>query len=263
MRLTVIGSGGAVPHPRRRPPAYLLEQGESRVLIDAGPGTLACLAALGVRPADLTAVLLSHLHPDHALEVVPLLFHRSWAAPDEVRPGLRLLGPRGFRDELSGWAEAVYPEILGGNNDDLAWTELDGQPAVVGPWRIEPVPARHRPGGPSASLGYRIEGDRGRLSYTGDSGPDDALQRLLAPDGCLLCECNAADEAPWHLWPAAIRRLLDTCPPALTLLTHVHGAFDRQPLPGPAFDGYGAPVVVAEDGMRVTWVGGRPRVEPL
>ncbi len=260
MRLTIVGSGGANPHPRRHPPAYLLEQGEDRILMDAGPGALGRLAALGVRPADLTAVLLSHLHPDHALEVVPLLFHRSWAPAGQVHPGLRLLGPTGFRTELSSWAEAVYPGILAGANEDLVWEELEG-PASIGPWRVTPVPVLHRPGGPSASLGYRLEGDQGHLAYTGDTGPCEALNELLDPVGCLLCECNAADEAPWHLWPAEIRRLLDGRPPALTLLTHVHEAFDREPLPGPAFDGYPGRVVVAEDRMVVRWVDGVPRVE--
>jgi ribonuclease BN (tRNA processing enzyme) len=257
MQLTVIGSGGAIPHPRRGPPAYLLEQGETRILIDAGPGSLGRLAALGVRPADLSAVLLSHLHPDHALEVIPLLFHRSWAPAPQVRPGLRLLGPVGFRAELSSWAEAVYPGILEGTNDDLVWEEL-ADPITLGPWRVTPVPVLHRPDGPSASLGYRIDGDQGRLAFTGDTGPCEALAGLLDPAGCLLCECNAPGEARWHLWPAEIRRLLDRRPPALTLLTHVHEAFDHEPLPGPAFDGYDGGLIVAEDGMVIEWVGGVP-----
>jgi len=264
MRLTVIGSGSAVPHPRRRPPAYLLREGDSTLLLDAGPGTLSCLAALGLRPADLSAVLVSHLHPDHALDLVPLLFHRSWAPPDAVGPGLILAGPPGFRGELSTWLEAIYPPTLEGTNEDLRWIEIGDAAVRVGPWTVEGVEALHRQSGPSASLGYRIEGNAGRLlGYTGDTGPHAGLERLIEPDGCLLCECGAPEGAdmPSHMTPSRIRALVEARSPALTVLTHVHEAYDHAPLPGPAFDGYGGRVEVAEDGMELSWdpdgIGGR------
>ena len=263
MRLTVIGSGGAVPHPSRRPPAYLLEHDGYRLLMDAGPGTLSCLAARGVHPADLSAVLVSHLHPDHALDLVHLLFHRSWAPREQVRPGLRLLGPRGFRDELSGWVEAVHAGTLSEGNADLDWVELEAQAATAGPWSVTPIPVFHRPDGPSPSLGYRLDGAPGALAYTGDTGSCPALEHLLDPRGCLLCECNGVEavDNPAHLDPRQIRALVDRCPPALLLLTHVRAAYDTLPLPGPAFDGYAGVVEVAHDLMVVEWDGaGRPTV---
>ena len=255
MRLTVLGSGGAVPHPRRRPPAYLLQQGDWNLLLDAGPGTLSTVAALGLRPADLDAVLITHLHPDHSMDLVPLLFHRSWAPEDAVGPGLTLAGPPGFRAELSEWLEAVYPPALSGTNEDLQWLEIADGGALLGPWQVEPVRALHRQSAASESKGYRIEGDQGLLGYTGDTGPHDGLRRLLEPHGCLLCECGSPEglDMPSHMTPSRIRHLVDTCPPALTLLTHIHEAYDRLPLPGPAFDGYGGRVQVAEDGMQVVW----------
>ncbi len=262
MRLTVVGSGGAVPHPRRRPPAHLLQQDGRSVLLDAGPGTLSCLAALGVRPADLDAVVLSHLHPDHALELVPLLFHRSWAPPEAIRPGLQILGPPGFREELSTWLEAVYPTTLSGANEDLVWTELDRDTVDLGPWRLDPLPARHRPDGASGARMVRIESDAGLLAYTGDTGPHAPLDDLLDPRGCLLCECNALDgaDALWHLSPSRIRRLVDPSPPGLLVLTHIAEPLDRLPLPGPAFVGYPGRVVVAEDGMQLVWRSGEIQV---
>ncbi len=47
--------------------------GDTSVLMDAGPGTLARLAAAGVSYRDLEYVLVSHLHADHTLDLVTLL----------------------------------------------------------------------------------------------------------------------------------------------------------------------------------------------
>ena len=74
MRLTVLGSGTAVPVPDRFPAGYLVERGASKVLVDCGPGSLRRLAQAGVSPAELDAVLLTHYHTDHCADLAALLF---------------------------------------------------------------------------------------------------------------------------------------------------------------------------------------------
>ncbi len=255
MHLTIIGSGTVHPSSSRRPPAYLLQQDGNNLLIDAGPGTLTALAGMGIRPGDLDAVILSHLHPDHALDIVHLLFHRSIAGPAEIRENLRLVGPEGFAEELASWMDAIHPGAMDGN-EDLEFEELlDGSTTVIGPWKLIGFEVAHRLDAPSNALGYYIESTRGILSYTGDTAYFDELTKLLDRRGCLLCECTSPDRNPidGHMTPARVRHLAEHNPPQLLVLTHLGPDFDREKLPGPQFEGFPGRVIRAEDGMVIAF----------
>lgn len=254
MRLTVIGSGTIIPQANRRPSAYLLRSGSDCVLLDMGPGTLHQLASQGVEPKDIDAVLVTHLHLDHAIDTLHLLAQRSIAARSERREGLRIIGPPGFRAELQAWVRAVNPGILD-ENRDVVWEEMGGASTQVGPWTVHAVSVNHRNSGASGALGYHLESDEGVLSYTGDSSLCQGLNRLLDHRGCLLCECTSPDRDPQmgHLTPSQVRRLAQRNPPQLLLLTHIGPAFGRNELPGEAFVGYPGRVDVATDGLVVSF----------
>jgi ribonuclease BN (tRNA processing enzyme) len=257
MELTVIGSGTVTPSATRHPAAYLLQQDGFRVLLDAGPGTLSQLARLGVSPGDLDAVVLTHLHPDHALDLVHLLFHRGVCGPGERREELLLVGPSGFQAELEGWLRAIHPGTLE-ENTDLVWQESGAFAAQIGPWQAHAVPLAHRTSSPSGAVGYHIESNRGVLSYTGDSSMCPGLTQLLDHRGCLICECTSPDRSPTrgHLTPAQVRRLAERNLPELLVLSHVGPEFEDGELPGEAFHGYPGRVALAEDGMMITFDSG-------
>jgi len=255
MHLTIIGSGTVHPSGQRRPSGYLLQQDGVNLLIDAGPGTLSALAAMEIFPADLDAVVVSHLHPDHALDLVHLLFHRAVADRADVREGLRIVGPTGFAEELASWMDIIHPGTMDAN-EDLEFEELeDGATTVIGPWKLIGFEVAHRLDAPSNALGYYFESTRGILSYTGDTAYVEELNKLLDRRGCLLCECTAPDSAPvdGHMTPGRVRHLAERNPPLLLILTHLGPAFDRQPLPGPQFEGYPGRVIKAEDGMVIAF----------
>ncbi|MDQ1641319.1 MAG: hypothetical protein QOJ90_670, partial [Actinomycetota bacterium] len=77
MRLTVIGCSGSFPGPDSPASCYLVEADGFRVVVDLGNGALGPLqrhCAIG----DIDAVLLSHLHPDHVMDVLSLYVARSY-----------------------------------------------------------------------------------------------------------------------------------------------------------------------------------------
>ena len=51
--------------------AYLVRLGGSSLLLDLGQGSFPRLAG-HLDPATLDAVVISHLHPDHFIDLVPL-----------------------------------------------------------------------------------------------------------------------------------------------------------------------------------------------
>ena len=71
MRLHVLGCHGPWPCAGGATSGYLIEQGEQTLLMDCGAGVLGKLLAL-CDPAALSGVLLSHLHADHASDLLVL-----------------------------------------------------------------------------------------------------------------------------------------------------------------------------------------------
>src|SRR5207245_9220397 len=71
--LTILGAGPAGPNPGGVNSGYLLRQGDDTVLMDCGAGTAGRIP-LHVPVNRLTAVAVSHLHPDHYFDLVALYY---------------------------------------------------------------------------------------------------------------------------------------------------------------------------------------------
>src|SRR5829696_7825976 len=73
MRLTILGGSAAGPNPGQGCSGYLIDSGPTQVVIDFGAGTFTELRRhVDFRRID--AVVLSHLHLDHTLDVLPLRY---------------------------------------------------------------------------------------------------------------------------------------------------------------------------------------------
>ncbi|MBA3336371.1 MAG: MBL fold metallo-hydrolase [Chloroflexia bacterium] len=73
MKVTVLGGAAANPNTGQGCSGFLIDDGETTLVLDLGPGTLLELR----RHTDyrtLSAVVLSHLHVDHVLDLVALCF---------------------------------------------------------------------------------------------------------------------------------------------------------------------------------------------
>ncbi len=72
-KLTILGSGGAIPTIEKRPTSQFLNIQERRFLIDCGEGTQVQLRKYGCRFTKIDHVFISHLHGDHYLGLIGLL----------------------------------------------------------------------------------------------------------------------------------------------------------------------------------------------
>src|SRR3954463_1674997 len=96
MDLTVVGAGPAYSDRAGSTGApYLVRTDRSAILLDLGQGSFPRLAGL-IDPADLDAVLIRHLHPDHFIDLVPLRHYLRW----EARRRVRVIAPDGLVDRL-------------------------------------------------------------------------------------------------------------------------------------------------------------------
>ena len=244
MHLTILGAGTAVPSPRRSPAGYLLRVGGEPLLFDAGPGTLARLAAAGLSYKELRRVFVSHLHSDHVLDLVTLL-QVSNATPGWTRAEpLELFGCRGLAAlvrQVTAAFDGTAPEGFA-----LQVTELGEERRDLGGWTLETAFTAHTPG----SLAFRVEADGRAVVYSGDAIESDGLARLARGADAFVCECSfprgwrtadhvTADGAGRMAQKAGARRLV---------LSHLYPPAQEADVAGQARAEYEGEVIVAVDG---------------
>jgi len=175
MKLTLLGVYGPFPAPGGGCSSYLVEDGETKILLDCGSGAVSRYRAVYPGPLTLDAIVLSHLHADHAGEI------------DLVRYILEFgLG----RKPLSVYApesEKLTSPVF----DPVRISE--GMEARIGSLSLRFTEVRHA----VTTFGVRITDKNGRsLFYTGDTGLFDGLTDaakdadLLLADACLVDESN-------------------------------------------------------------------------
>lgn len=199
MRVVVVGCSGSVPGPASAASCYLVEvdgTGDDglrrtwRVLLDLGSGALGPLQSY-VDPATLDAVLLTHLHPDHCLDVCPLyVLLRYGDSPRATK--LPVWGPPGVAERMERAYDAVRPAPPAGGQLArlLDFHELaDRVPVTVGPLVVTPVRVNH----PVPAFGFRVEHEGRVLAYTGDTDSTPALSDLCAGADFVLADSAYVD----------------------------------------------------------------------
>ncbi|GAA5201746.1 MBL fold metallo-hydrolase [Rugosimonospora acidiphila] len=188
LRLTVLGS--ATPYPRvdNACSGYLVSAEGARVWVDAGTGTLAELQR-HTRLDELDAIWISHLHADHAADLLTAYYAAVYAELRLPAP-IPLYGPPGIADRLAHFLTngATRSPI----ESAFAVEELhDGHRVRVGPLALTSRLVAH--GMPAFALCVGTTG--GSLVYSGDTAPCRSLTELARACDVLLCEAESAEPA--------------------------------------------------------------------
>ncbi|MGI8677482.1 MAG: MBL fold metallo-hydrolase [Jatrophihabitans sp.] len=191
MKLTVLGCSGSVPGPDSPASGYLIEADGYRLLLDLGHGAFGALQRY-VRPADVDAVVISHLHADHCIDLTAYVVALRYGGdgyrlggPDKRIP---LVGVPGTRDRL----EAAYDPLarkLGLHELFSFATPAQGE---LGPFSMSYALVNH----PTPTNAVRIEWQDRSLVYSADSGESAELIDLAQGADVLLCEASVGPDEP-------------------------------------------------------------------
>ncbi len=185
LEITLLGTGNPLPDPERAGAATLVRAGGATLLVDAGRGVCMRLAAAGVLPVQLTAVLLTHLHSDHICYLNDDVTTRWVMAP--VPMPLPILGPPGTAAVVAGMEQMLAPDVSYriAHHDDLTEPpQLDVREVSTGVVfeqdgvRVLAAGTDHKPVEPT--FGFRIEHDGKAVVLGGDGVPCDGLDELCA-----------------------------------------------------------------------------------
>jgi ribonuclease Z len=191
MNIVLLGTGNPLPDPQRAGPATLVRAGGVTLLIDCGRGVMQRLAAAGSGPAQLTAVLVTHLHSDHITDLNDVITSK-WVTSFAPAP-LRVIGPPRTREVVDGIRASLQPDIEYriAHHEDLTWEPIvevdevsDGVVFDESGVRVVAAPTDHRPVHPT--IAFRIEHDGRSAVIAGDTVPCEGLDRLCAGADALV-----------------------------------------------------------------------------
>ncbi|GAA4831061.1 MBL fold metallo-hydrolase [Garicola koreensis] len=260
MRLTIIGCSGSFPGPNSPASCYLLSaehQGRTwRIILDLGNGALGPLQQhIPLETIDM--VCLSHLHPDHYMDLCGLHVAVRWRPDGWPAERIPVYGPAGTDQRLAA-AYGMDPDP--GMHQDFSFnTWTPRQPVTVGPFTITPVPVRHPVAEPYA-LRVDCAEDDGTvrtLTYSGDTDTCPGLTEAAQDADLFLCEAAYQDERDEHfegihLTGARAGEAAAEAQVKRLLLTHIPVWTDPQTLIHHARDSYEGHLSVAVSGVTYT-----------
>jgi ribonuclease Z len=198
MDVILLGTGSPIPSPNRAGPATLVKAGGMNLLADCGRGVVMRLAAVGVGPAAVSAVLLTHMHSDHITDLNDIIT-THWVMNTAPTP-LRVFGPKGAKALVEATLAMLAFDVKYrlDHHDDLnagpnvETTELEpGDSFTVGDCAISAHRTDHSPVFPT--LGYRIEHAGGVVALAGDTVPCPELD-VLCKDADIYVQTVIRDD---------------------------------------------------------------------
>jgi ribonuclease BN (tRNA processing enzyme) len=242
MELTVLGCSGSYPGVAERAcSGYLVRDGSTAVWLDCGNGTFGSLQRyLGLE--ELSAVVLTHEHPDHCVDLYGLHIMLRY---ELHRRDLPVYAPAGLGEQLGTLVHGDW-------GSTFAWHAIEAADAVtVGSITLRFSRTDHPP--PTYAVEMTANGSR--LVYTSDSGPGWSVEAFPPGADLVLSEATylhdekrtpihlSAKEAGASARAAGARRLM---------LTHIWPPLDPTLIAAEGSAAYGQPVLLAEPGLVTT-----------
>ncbi|WP_340115617.1 MBL fold metallo-hydrolase [Pelagibius sp. 7325] len=273
MEIVFLGTGCPVVSTERYGPAQLILADGARVLVDCGSGVTQRLVAAGTPGRDLDALLLTHLHSDHLVDLYQLIVS-SWHQGRE-RP-LPVYGPPGTRRYVEGlmalWESELSQRIAHEKRPStealkVAVTEIAaGEVLSFGGVTVRAVEVDHKP--VRHAFGFVFEAGSEKLALSGDTRRCEALIAAAKGADLLVHEVfvhremplvpgvrsaeTVANVAGYHTLSSEVGRIATEAGVKALALTHfVPPAADRAALLAEVAADFTGPLVLAEDLLRI------------
>jgi ribonuclease BN (tRNA processing enzyme) len=256
MIVTVLGSAAAGANAGSGCAGYLVRSEGVSVLIDCGPGSTAELKRwIDVRQLD--AVVISHMHLDHMLDLVTLRAAYRYA-PDPFDGRVPLwLPPSGavVLDSLAAPLDLSHhsPLFFDQVFETQEFNPIDS--LQIGALSIDFAPAQHET--PTWAMRVARSGAEAAVGLSSDTGPVTHLAAFFQGVDALICEAtllesNVSPIDRGHLTAQEAGRLAQTCRAGRLILTHTWDELGSDQLLRAASSAFDGPVEIAWPGMEIS-----------
>ena len=273
MNITLLGTGCPSVDTVRYGPAQIIRHDGQAVLVDCGSGVSQRLLAAGTPGRDVDAVLLTHLHSDHIVDLFQLVIS-SWHQGRD-RPQ-RVFGPPGTRRYVDGLMALWRPELdqRMAHEQRPSTAALNVEVREIGPGErlcfgdidvtvveVDHQPVRH-------AYGFVFEAESARIVLSGDTRTCPALVEAARGANVLVHEVfvhrempvipgrrsaeTVANVAAYHTLSSEVGKVAGEAGVGCLVLTHfVPPDCDREALLAEVAADFAGPVIVGEDLMTI------------
>ena len=233
-----------------------MEACDQRILLDCGHGVIAALQSHrpDVPPQQIEHVVISHMHPDHFIDLLPLRFRLSREMACGNQPCLSVHLPPGGRRILASILDAVRfpPDFFDGV---FELREYDVSQRLLFGNRGTQVQAHFAPGRHYVpSYAVRIESE-GAVVYSGDTAPCEAVTELARESQLFICEATLHQPEPGpefgHCTPAQAAQMAAKARVQRLLLSHLWFDSSAEMVQREAAAHFSGEITVAHGGLEL------------
>jgi ribonuclease BN (tRNA processing enzyme) len=259
MRLTVLGKSPSWQDAGGACSGYLIDEAGTTILVDCGNGVFGKLRER-MDYVDVDAVVISHLHADHFLDLVPFSYALTYAPRQQPVPVDRWPGtddPARPQLHAPPGATATLRRVVGAwGNEDLVEKAFDlreyeaSSRLTIGPLEISFQPVPHFT--ETFAMCICSSEGPGRIIYGADSSPTHALNEFAAGADLILVEATLPrperNGKRGHLTPGEAGEQARATGARRLLLVHISDELDAEWARRQAEEAFGGPVEVAAEG---------------
>jgi ribonuclease BN (tRNA processing enzyme) len=267
--IEILGSGGPEIDGRASTSYLLWIDGEARLLVDMGSGSMLRFEESGAKLETLEAVVLTHLHIDHSVDLPAFVKAGFFSSRREP---LEIIAPYGndyfpsiseFLEELFGknGAYRYMGDVLTPQSDSFQIIPFEIKPNAIvtkkyKEFSLKLIAVHH---GIVPALALRIEAEGKSIVISGDTNDEDGNLDKIAGNADLFIAHHAIPEhagkfaKELHMQPSTIARIAEKAHVKKVLLTHrMNRTLHKEQESLKSINGiYEGEVIFAEDRMRV------------
>ena len=177
LELLVLGTSAAYPGAGKACSGYLIKKGRTHILIDIGTGVLSNLLRW-LNPSKLQGIVITHLHPDHFLDIYPLRYFLQFDG--STQSPIRILAPPGAEEFIT---QLVDKEGKRKFRELFQFVNINDEDH----FKLGEIELRFQPVSHFIPTYGVIIGDK-QLVYSSDCAYDFLLSSLAEGAKTLLCE---------------------------------------------------------------------------
>jgi ribonuclease BN (tRNA processing enzyme) len=245
LEVVVLGSAGTHPGPGRACSGYLFRSSDARVVVDMGYGSTSNLYRMH-DPDEIDAVVLTHQHADHCVDIVGLYYALRFHPDGPQR--IDVHAPQGVEEFI---AQLVPSDSTPPLREILEFHKIEpGDELIVGDIGLTFHASIH----PVPTVTVRADHEGRIATYSSDSAGGSWLETAARDADLFICEASwLGDPEDYpdgvHLTAAQAGEVAAKAGARQLVLTHIWPRNDPEQSREAAQGTYGGEVHLAEDGQ--------------